>query len=391
MDTVIVSAIRTPIGKFCGGLSTVAAPKLGASVVREAKAKLEFGAGDVDEIIMGQVLPAGVGQAPARQAAIFGGLDDSVCALTINKVCGSGLKACMLADQAIRLGAAKVVFAGGQESMSLAPYLLPNVRTGWKFGDATAVDHMLLDGLVNVYDGSKMGSCAELCATEHKFSREAQDELARTSYERARLAAESGWFKNEIVPVTIPGKKGDRVVDQDEQPFSVDLDRISTLPPAFAKDGVVTAGNSSALSDGAAVLVLMSSEEAKRRKLQPLARVVDHASAAAAPEWFTTAPVAAIQKLLDRQQLQAKDIDLFEINEAFSVVSLYASQKLQLDDTRVNVCGGAIALGHPIGASGARILTTLIHNLERLQVRRGIASLCIGGGEASAMLVERCD
>ncbi len=386
--SVIVYAGRTAVGKFSGAFASTPAPKLGAALVKDATTKTGLNGADVDEIIMGQVLTAGVGQAPARQAAIYGGLPTSVCATTVNRVCGSGLKAVMLADQAIRLGDAKIIFAGGQENMTLAPHLLLNSRAGYRFGAVEAKDSMQWDGLWDPYNNMAMGNCGEVCAKEYKFTREQQDEFAQHSYEKARAAVESGHFKNEIIPVEVAAGKNMTTVSADEQPFSVDLAKLKTLRPAFDKDGSVTAGNASSINDGAALLVVMDEAEASRRGLKPLARIVAQASHAQDPIWFTTAPVECMRKVLKKAQLSAKDIDQFEINEAFSVVTMAAIRDLELDAKRVNPYGGAVSIGHPIGASGARVLVTLIHGLKKTGGKRGLATLCIGGGEASAVIVE---
>lgn len=386
--TVIVYASRTPIGKLGGALSTVPAPKLAAGLVKDALKKTNIAGDEVDEIIMGNALTAGVGQAPARQAALFGGLPKGVCATTINRVCGSGLKAVMVADQAIRLGDAKIIFAGGQENMSLAPHILPGSRTGYKFGAVELKDSMQYDGLTDPYSNNAMGVCAELCAKEFRFSREAQDAFAHESYMRARKATESGHFSREIVPVEIAGKKGVTLVEKDEEPFSVDLDKLATLRPAFDKEGTITAGNASSINDGAALLVTMDLKTAKAKGLQPLAKIVAQASFAHDPQWFTTAPVGCIKKVLAKAGLQAKDIDQYEINEAFAVVTMAAMKEFDLSSDRTNPYGGAVALGHPIGASGARVLVTLIKGLIATKGKRGLATLCIGGGEASAVIVE---
>jgi len=388
-QTVIVYAKRTPIGKLSGAFATVTAPQLAATLVKDALKSTGLKGDEVDEIVMGCVLPAGVGQAPARQAALHGGLPKSVCATTVNRVCGSGLKAIMLGDQALRLGDAEIVFAGGMESMTGAPHLLPNSRSGYKFGSVEVKDHMQHDGLWDPYGNKAMGNFGDVCAKEYKFTREEQDAFARQSYERARKATESGHFAKEIVPVEVPSKKGATVVDKDEQPYSVDLDKMATLRPAFEKDGTVTAGNASSLNDGAALAVLMSESTAKRRGLKPLARIVAQASHAQEPAWFTTAPVEAIRKVLKKAGLTPADIDLYEINEAFAVVPMAAIKELGLDRAKVNVHGGAVALGHPIGASGARVVATLLNALEAAGKKRGLATLCIGGGEASAIIVER--
>lgn len=389
-EPVIVSACRTPIGSFGGGLSSLPAPRLGAIVVEEAVKRAGIKKDDVDEVIMGCVLSSGVGQAPARQAAIFAGLPTSVQCMTINKVCGSGLKSVMLAAQAIMVGDAEVVVAGGMESMSNAPYLLEKARTGYKMGHGQLVDSMIKDGLWDVYNDFHMGNAAELCAKECSVSREAQDEFAILSYRRALDAQQKGLFKDEIVPVVMKGKKGeDVVVAEDEEPKKVNFEKVPTLKPVFLKDGTVTAANASSINDGAAAVVVMSKEKAVALGIKPLARIAAQASAAKAPEWFTTAPADVIDKVLKKANLKKDDIDLFEINEAFAVVSLAVNKILGLDINRVNVNGGAVALGHPIGASGARILTTLLYAMRQRDVKRGLAALCIGGGEASALIVER--
>ena len=389
-DVVIVSACRTPVGSFRGSLSSLPAPRLGAVVVREAVRRAGIRAEDVDEVIMGNVLSAGVGQAPARQAAIFGGLPTSVECMTINKVCGSGLKAVMLAAQAIRLGDARVIVAGGMESMSNAPYLLERAREGYRMGNGELVDGMIKDGLLDVYNGYHMGNAAELCAKECQVPRAEQDEYAILSYTRAQAAQKEGRFSKEIVPVEIKGPKGETVtVADDEDVRKTNFEKIPTLKPAFIKDGTVTAANASKLNDGAAALVIMSASRAKELGVKPIAKIIAQASFARDPAWFTTAPADGIAKALKRANLTKDDIDLFEINEAFSVVTLAVNKILGLDVHKVNVNGGAVALGHPIGASGARILVTLLHALEQRQVKRGLATLCIGGGEASAIIVER--
>lgn len=386
-ETVIVYAKRTPIGKFSGAFSKVPAPKLGASLVKDAIEILGLKGGQVDEIIMGNVLTAGVGQAPARQTALYGDLPDSVCATTIGKVCGSGLKAVMMADQAIRLGDAGVVCAGGQENMTLAPHLLLNSRGGYRFGSVEAKDSAQMDGLWDPYNDMAMGNCGEICAEEYGFSREDQDEYAIESYRRSRKAVESGLFVSELLPVEVKDRKKMTLVELDEEPFSVDLDRIPTLRPAFAKDGTVTAANASSINDGAALLVLMSADRAKELGLKPLAKMVSQASFAHGPKMFTTAPIGCIKSLMKKSGLGLDDIDQFEINEAFSVVPMAAIKELKLDESKVNSRGGAVSLGHPIGCSGARILVTLIHSLTEGQ--KGLATLCIGGGEASGVIIER--
>lgn len=387
-ETVIVYAGRTAIGKMGGALSTTPAPRLGATLVKDALQKTGLKGEEVDEIIMGNVLTAGVGQAPARQAAIYGGLPNSVCATTVGRVCGSGIKAIMLADQAIRLGDAKIVFAGGQENMSLAPHLLMNSRTGYKFGAVEMKDSMQWDGLWDPYSNLAMGNCGEICAKEYGFTREAQDTFAINSYKKSRQATESGFFKKEIVPVEVAGKKGPTMVDADEEPFASDLDRITTLRPAFDKNGTITAANASSINDGAAMLVLCDAETAKAKGLKPIARIVAQGSHAQEPTWFTTAPVGCIKKLLQKANLTVKDIDYYEINEAFAVVPMAAIKDLGIPEDRVNPNGGAVSMGHPIGASGARIMVTLLNTLKSTGKKRGLATLCIGGGEASGVIVE---
>ena len=387
-ESYIVYAARTAIGKLGGGLSTVAAPRLGATLVKDALDKTRIATNAVDEIIMGNVLTAGVGQAPARQAAIYGGLSDSVCATTVNKVCGSGLQAVILGSYAIGLADAHIVFAGGQENMSLAPHLLMNSRSGYRFGTVEAKDSLQWDGLWDPYSNVSMGECAELCAQKYGLSREEQDAFTHESYHRARRAVESGAFGREIVPVVIKNKKETSVFELDEEPFSVNLDKIGTLRPAFKENGTITAANASTINDGAAMVVLASDKAINAHSLRPLARIVATASYAHAPNFFTTAPIGCIQKLLSKSGLNKDDIDLYEINEAFSVVALAAMKELALHHDKVNIKGGAVALGHPIGASGARILVTLINSLIEQGKRRGLATLSIGGGEASGVIVE---
>ncbi|RZA22254.1 MAG: acetyl-CoA C-acyltransferase [Proteobacteria bacterium] len=387
-QTVIAYASRTAVGKMNGSLATTPAPRLGAALVEDALKKLNLKGEEVDEIIMGQVLTAGVGQAPARQTAIYGGLPPSVSATTLGKVCGSGMKAVMLADQAIRLGDAQIVFAGGQENMSLAPHVMPNSRTGYRFGSFEVKDSMQYDGLWDPYNNMPMGSCGELCAKDYNFTRELQDEYTFQSYTKARKAVESGVFGDEIVAFAVQDKKGTKNFEIDEEPFSVDLDRIGTLRPAFAKDGTITAANASSINDGAALLVLASEDAALKNGLKPIARILSQASHAQDPKLFTTAPIECIKKALKKANLKVSDIDLFEINEAFAVVSMAAIKDLSLNPERVNVNGGAVAIGHPIGASGARILVTLIHALKQRKEKRGLAAICIGGGEATAMIIE---
>ena len=383
---VIVGSARTPIGAFQGELKDFTAPALGTHAIRAAVARAGVDAETIDEVLMGCVLPAGLGQAPARQAALGAGLPESVPCATLNKVCGSGMKTVMLGHDAIRAGSASIVVAGGMESMSNAPYLMAKARGGYRLGHGQLLDHMFLDGLEDAYDkGRLMGSFADDTARHYQFSRQAQDGFALTSLERTRAATVEGRFEAEIAPIDAAGT----TVSTDEQPRRARPEKIPTLRPAFGPDGTVTAANASSISDGAAALVLMSESEAERRGLAPLARIVGHSSHARAPAWFTTAPVGAIEKLLARVGWTANDIDLFEINEAFAVVVLAAERELGLDPERVNVNGGACALGHPIGCSGARIIVTLLAALEERGAKRGIASLCIGGGEATAIAIER--
>ena len=388
-QTVIAYAGRTAIGKMGGSLATTPAPRLGAALVADAMKKLKLSGAEVDEVIMGQVLTAGVGQAPARQTALYGGLPHSVCATTVGRVCGSGIKAVMMADQAIRLGDAQVIFAGGQENMSLAPHLLMNSRTGYRYGSIEAKDSMQWDGLWDPYNNTAMGNCGEICAKEFGFTREMQDAFALDSYQRARRAVESGIFADEIVAVQVQDRKITKAFEIDEEPFAADLDRIHSLRPAFEKDGTITAANASSINDGAALLVLTSEEAAKKYRLEPLARVVAQASYAQDPAHFTTAPIGCIKRLFDKSGLKASDIDVFEINEAFAVVAMAAIRDLNLDSDRVNPYGGAVALGHPLGCSGARILVTLLNALRHRGEKRGLATLCIGGGEASGVILER--
>ena len=385
---VIVSAKRTAIGSFQGAFSDTPATALGSYVIKAVIEDVKLNPELVDEVIMGNVLPAGLGQAPARQAAIYSGLPNSTECLTINKMCGSGLKAVMLAHQAIQLGDADIIVAGGMENMTLAPYLLPKARAGYRMGNGDIIDSMVYDGLWDIYNNFHMGSCAEACARDFKFTREELDEYAVESYKRTLKAQEDGLFKDEILPITLKSRKGEVVVDTDEEPSKVKFDKISSLRPAFEKDGVVTAANASKINDGAAALLVMSENKAKELGLKPIAEIVAQASAAKAPIEFTTAPADAIQKVLKKANMTKDDINLFEINEAFAVVSLAVNKILDLDIVKVNVNGGAIALGHPIGASGARILTTLLYQMKRQKAEFGLASLCIGGGEASAVIVK---
>lgn len=385
---VIVSAQRTPVGSFQGALSTQAAPKLGAIAIKAALEKAGLKPNEVDEVIFGNVLTAGVGQAPARQAALGAGLSNSTPCLTINKVCGSGLKAVMLAADSIRLGNTNIAIAGGQENMSLAPHLLENSRNGYRMGSVNMIDSMIKDGLWDPYNNFHMGNAAEICSREFSFTREAQDQFAIDSYKKAQKAIADGKFKNEITPVVIEGKKGPVTVDTDEEPGKAMFDKMPGLKPAFEKDGTITAANASKINDGAAALVLMSETEAKKRGLKPLATIVSYATFAHDPKYFTTAPVGAIKKSLDMANLKISDIDMFEINEAFANVTMAAQKSLEIPMERINIHGGAIAIGHPIGASGARILTTLVHGLKTNSLKRGLATLCIGGGEAVSMIIE---
>ncbi len=387
---VIVAAARTAMGGFQGALASVPAPGLGSAAIRTAVERAGLAPADVQEVYMGCVLPAGVGQAPARQAALGAGLPLATPCTTVSKVCGSGMKAVMLAHDAIVAGSFEVIVAGGMESMSNAPYLLPKARGGYRLGHGQMLDHMFFDGLEDAYDkGRLMGTFAEECADQYGFSREAQDAYAIESLRRARTAIEDGSFKGEITGVAVKGRAGETVVDTDEQPLLAKPDKIPTLKPAFRKNGTVTPANSSSISDGAAALVLMRQSEADRRGLKPIARLLGHASHAQKPGLFTTAPVGAMQKLLSRVGWTVDDVDLWEINEAFAVVTMAAIRDLELDPAKVNVHGGACALGHPIGASGARIIVTLLAALEKYGKTRGVASLCIGGGEATAVAVER--
>ncbi len=387
-SVIIASATRTPIGAFQGVLAPATAPQLGAAAIKGALVAAGIAGNEVQEVIMGCVLPAGLGQAPARQAALGAGIPTGVPATTVNKMCGSGMKAIMLAADQIRAGDVALSVAGGLESMSNAPYLLPKARAGLRMGNAELLDHMFYDGLQSPFDGQLMGCFAENTAQKYSFTRAEQDAFATESTQRAVKAVDSGAFAAEITPVTVKGRKGETVVDKDETPFTVDLAKIPTLKPAFRKDGTVTAASSSSISDGAAATVLMSEAEARRRGLEPLARIVGYASFAQEPEWFTTAPSGAIRKLLAQVGWKAADVKLFEVNEAFAAVTMAAMRDVGFDHARTNVNGGACALGHPIGATGARIVATLVHALRARGGGRGIASLCIGGGEATALAVE---
>lgn len=386
---VIVGMARTAMGGMQGCLSALSAPQLGAAAIKAAVAEAGVSAADVSEVLMGCVLPAGVGQAPARQAALGAELPVSVPCTTVNKVCGSGMKTVMMAHDAIALGSADVVVAGGMESMSNAPYVLPQARAGYRLGDGEIKDHMFLDGLRDAYQGNLMGEFAEACAGKYTFTREQQDAYALESLRRASAAIEGGKFEREITPVTVSSRKGDTIVSIDEQPGNARPDKIPTLRPAFAKDGSVTAANASSISDGAAALVLMRQSEAEKRGLKPLAAIRAHTQYAQEPEWFTTAPVGAVKTLLEKAQWSVEDVDLFEVNEAFAVVAMAAMEELGMPHDKVNVHGGATALGHPLGTSGARIIVTLIAALETYGKTKGVATLCIGGGEATAIAIER--
>ncbi|QYK14511.1 acetyl-CoA C-acyltransferase [Shewanella rhizosphaerae] len=387
-EIVIVAAKRTPMGGFQGALSSVPSPTLAATAIKGLMDAAGVQGGDVNEVLMGCVLPAGLGQAPARQATLGADLPLSVGATTVNKVCGSGMKTVMLAHDLIKAGSADVVIAGGMESMSQAPYLLDKARGGMRMGHGKVLDHMFLDGLEDAYTGGAMGTFAQKTADDFGITREAMDNFALSSLQKANAAIESGAFKAEIVPVTVASRKGDLVVDTDEQPGNARPEKIPTLRPAFAKDGTITAANSSSISDGAAVLMLMSAGEASKRGLEVLATIKGHTTHSQEPSMFTTAPVGAMNKLLDKVNWSKDEVDLFEINEAFAMVTMLAISELGLDEAKVNVNGGACALGHPIGCSGARVLVTLIHALKARGLKRGVASLCIGGGEATAMAIE---
>ena len=389
-DVVIISAKRTPVGAFQVNLSSVSASKLGSTAIKAVLEETKVDLNSIDEVIMGTVLSAGQGQAPARQAALGAGLPDSVECLTINKMCGSGLKAVMLATQVIQTGDAEIIIAGGMENMTQAPYLLPNGRDGHRLGHGQVLDSMIKDGLWDAYNDKHMGNCAELCASEKNYSREDQDAFAKTSYTQAQSAQENGSFSDEIVPVSVPQRKGGPIiVDKDEEPGRANFEKMESLRPAFEKEGTITAANASKINDGAAAIMIMSGEKANELGLTPLATICAHASAAHAPEWFTTAPSKAISKVLDKAGLQAEAIDLWEINEAFAPVAMAVIDDFNLNHDKVNVNGGAIAIGHAIGGSGARILTTLIHAMKSRNVHTGLATLCIGGGEASALIITR--
>jgi acetyl-CoA C-acetyltransferase len=386
----IVGASRTPIGAFLGALSTLPAPRLGAAAIDAALKKANVALDQVGEVFMGNVLSAGIGQAPARQAAIYAGIPASVPATTVSKVCGSGLQAVIFGVKTIALGDADIVVAGGMESMSHVPYYMPGARTGLRMGNAQLIDGMIHDGLWDPYNNFHMGNAGETCAKEHKFSREAQDEYAKESFRRALSAQREGLFAAEITPVSVPQKKGDAlIVKDDEGPPAGKPEKFATLKPAFQKDGTITAANASSINDGASALVLASEKAVAAHKLEPLGRIVGYGGAAQAPEWFTTAPAAAIKNTTQKLGLTTDQIDLYEINEAFAVVAMAVTKLCDLDPQKVNVRGGAVALGHPIGASGARILTTLLYAMKDRGAKRGLATLCIGGGEALALVVER--
>ena len=390
--SVIVAAKRTPIGAFQGQFSALSASDLGSFVIKQILIDAQVNPNLIDEVILGNVLSAGQGQAPARQATIKSGCPNSVESLTINKMCGSGLKAVMLADQAIRCGDADIIIAGGMESMTNAPYLLQHARSGQRLGHGQLVDSMIHDGLWDAFTNQHMGNCAEMLAKDRNYSREEQDEYAIESYNRAISANDREIFKTEIVPIELKDRKNNtRVIEHDEEPQRVRYDKIPNLRPAFESNGTITAANASKLNDGAAALLIMSEQKAQELKIDPLATILGHASAAHEPEWFTTAPGKAITKLLGKMNLIPNDIDLWEINEAFSVVTMAAMQDFNIDHGKVNIYGGAVAMGHPIGASGARILTTLINGLEQKKSTLGLATLCIGGGEASALVIKRHD
>lgn len=389
-EVYIIDAVRTPIGSFMGALSSVPATKLGSVAIKGLLERTKISTDIVDEVIMGNVIQAGEGQAPARQAALGAGLNESTQCMTINKVCGSGLKTVMLAAQAIMVGDADVIISGGMENMSQIPFYVKNVRGGYKMGNQNLVDGMLEDGLIDAYDKEHMGNFAELCASEYNITREDQDNFAIESYNRSLKSIEEKRFAGEIIPVEVPGRKGAvNIVDTDEEPGNVNFDKLRNLRPVFKKDGTVTAANASSINDGASAVLLMSKEKAEELGLKPLAKIIAQASFAKAPKWFTTAPIDSIKKVLDKANMKVEDIDLFEVNEAFSVVSLVTNKELGLDPNKVNVNGGAVSLGHPIGASGARILTTLLHAMENSDAKYGLASLCIGGGEASSVIVEK--
>jgi acetyl-CoA C-acetyltransferase len=389
MSVVIASAVRTPIGSFQGSLSSLKASELGAAAVKEAVKKAGLQPEAMELLLMGNVLPAGMGQAPARQAALYAGLSESTPSVTLNKMCGSGLEAIIQASRAVALGDANIAIAGGMESMSNAPYLLPGARGGLRMGNKQLIDSMIVDGLWDVYNDKHMGSCAEMCAAKYNFSRADQDAFATASFERANAAIQKGYFKEEIIPIEVRDRKGNlSQVSVDEGPGQVNYQKMPTLKPAFEKEGTVTAANASTINDGASALVITTEETARARNLPVLATIRGYVAYSQAPEWFTTAPVGAMQKLFEKLSWTVDSVDLFEINEAFSVVTMAAMKEFNLDHRKVNVHGGAVALGHPIGASGARIVTTLIHALKQHGKKRGVAAICIGGGEALALGLE---
>ena len=388
-SVVIVSAKRSPIGSFQGAISSISAPKLGSLIISKILEETTLDPFLVDEIIMGNVLSAGIGQAPARQAAIGAGMPDSVECLTINKMCGSGLKAVMLGSQAIQVNDANIIIAGGFESMSQSPYLVPKARAGYRLGHGNLIDSVIFDGLWDVYNDIHMGNCAEICARDRGYSIIDQNDFAKESYQRAINAQEIGAFNNEIVSIEVKNKNNTITFDNDEEPKKVNFEKMDTLKPVFEKDGTITAANASTINDGAACLLMMSENKASELGFKPLARIISQASAAQDPKWFTTAPIEAIKKVLTKVDLTVDDIDLWEINEAFAPVVMAVVDDYNLDYGKININGGAIALGHPIGASGARILTTLIHSLNQKEKSLGLATICIGGGEASAVIIER--
>lgn len=391
-EVFIVAAVRTPIGSFGGSLKSFTATQLGGIVIKALLEKAQLDPSLVDEVVFGSVIQAGLGQAPARQAAIFGGLPHKVICTTVNKVCASGMKSISQAAQSILLGDADIIVAGGMESMSNVPFYNTHQRWGNKYGDITVLDGLAKDGLVDVYDKVAMGNFADLCAKEYSISRADQDLFATTSYQKSQLATEKGLFKDEIVPIVIPQKKGDPIiVDKDEEPFNVKFDKMNALQPAFTKDGTVTAANASTMNDGAAAVLLMSGEKAKALGLKPIAKIMSYADAEQDPKWFTTTPSLALPKALEKANLTLDQIDAFELNEAFSVVGIVNTQLLKIDASKLNVHGGAVSLGHPLGCSGARIIVTLAHILQQDQKQFGAAAICNGGGGASAMVIERCN
>ncbi len=391
-EVFIVAAVRTPIGSFGGSLKSFTATQLGGIVIKALLEKAQLDPFIVDEVVFGSVIQAGLGQAPARQAAIFGGLPHKVICTTVNKVCASGMKSISQAAQSILLGDADIIVAGGMESMSNVPFYNTHQRWGNKYGDITVLDGLAKDGLVDVYDKVAMGNFADICAKEYSISRADQDLFATTSYQKSQLATEKGLFKDEIVPIVIPQKKGDPIiVDKDEEPFNVKFDKMNALQPAFTKDGTVTAANASTMNDGAAAVLLMSGEKAKALGLKPIAKIMSYADAEQDPKWFTTTPSLALPKALEKANLTLDQIDAFELNEAFSVVGIVNTQLLKIDASKVNVHGGAVSLGHPLGCSGARIIVTLAHILQQDQKQFGAAAICNGGGGASAMVIERCN